>query len=81
MAAGEAPLVHMTKNLKLTISGMHCGGCVTRLSNTLRKIDGVELRHAEVGAAEVAYDDERVSLEQIASAVERIGFQVTGTAE
>jgi len=71
----------MTRNLKLTIDGMHCGGCVTRLSNTLRKIDGVELRHAEVGAAEVAYDDERVSREQIASAVERIGFQVAGTAE
>ncbi len=71
----------MTRTLKLTISGMHCGGCVTRLSNTLRKIEGVELRHAEVGAAEIAIDEERVSREQITAAVERIGFQVMGTAE
>lgn len=71
----------MTKNLQLTIEGMHCGGCVTRLSNTLRKMEGLELRHAEVGAAEVSYDDERVSREQIAAAVERIGFRVIGAAE
>ncbi|MEJ5369001.1 MAG: heavy-metal-associated domain-containing protein [Bryobacteraceae bacterium] len=71
----------MTRTLRLTISGMHCGGCVTRLSNTLRKIEGVELRHAEVGAAEIAYDEERVSRERIAAEVERIGFQVTGTSE
>lgn len=71
----------MTRNLKLTIDGMHCGGCVTRLTNTLRKIEGVDLRHAEVGAAELSYDDQRVSGADIAAAVERIGFQVIGASE
>jgi copper chaperone CopZ len=71
----------MSRQLKLSIEGMHCGGCVTRLSNTLRKLDGVELRHAEVGAAEVDYDEQRVSQEQIAAAIERIGFQVIGASE
>lgn len=71
----------MTRNLKLSIDGMHCGGCVTRLTNTLRKIEGVDLRHAEVGAAELSYDDQRVSGEDIAAAVERIGFQVIGASE
>ena len=71
----------MSKPLKLSIDGMHCGGCVTRLSNTLRKLEGVELRHAEAGSAEVSYDDQRISREDIAAAVERIGFQVTGTSE
>lgn len=71
----------MSKLLKLNIEGMHCGGCVTRLSNTLRKLEGVDLRHAEVGAAELSYDDQRISSEEIAAAIERIGFQVTGTSE
>lgn len=54
---------------------------MTRLSNTLRRLEGVELRHAEVGAAEVSYDDRRISPEDIATAIERIGFQVIGASE
>jgi len=71
----------MSRILKLSIEGMHCGGCVTRLTNTLKKLEGVEVRAAEVGAAEVAYDEQRVSKEDIAAAVEKIGFSVVGTAE
>jgi copper chaperone CopZ len=71
----------MSKLLKLTIDGMHCGGCVTRLTNTLRKLEGVELRHAEVGAAELDYDEQRLTREDIAAAIEKIGFQVIGTSE
>lgn len=71
----------MSRILRLSIEGMHCGGCVTRLTNTLKKLDGVEVRQAEVGSAEVAYDEQRVSSEDIAAAVEKIGFQVVGTSE
>ncbi|MCS7043549.1 MAG: heavy-metal-associated domain-containing protein [Bryobacteraceae bacterium] len=71
----------MNSTVKLSIEGMHCGGCVTRLTNTLKKLDGVEVRHAEVGAAEVAYDEGRVSKEDIAAAVEKAGFVVVGTSE
>ena len=71
----------MSRLLKLSIDGMHCGGCVTRLSNTLRRIEGVELQRAEVGAAELAYDEQRVSKEDIAAAIERTGFQVIGLSE
>lgn len=81
MVAAGGRFSGMSKLLRLNIDGMHCGGCVTRLSNTLRKLEGVDLRHAEVGAAEVAYDDQRISQEDIAAAIERIGFQVTGTLE
>lgn len=71
----------MSRILKLSIEGMHCGGCVTRLTNTLKKLDGVEVKQAEVGSAEVAFDEQRVSKEDIAAAVEKIGFQVVGTSE
>lgn len=71
----------MSRKLKLAIDGMHCGGCVTRLTNTLNRIDGVEVLGAEVGAAEISYDEGRVSKEDIAAAVEKIGFLVVGTSE
>jgi copper chaperone len=71
----------MSKVLTFSIEGMHCGGCVTRLSNTLRKIEAVEVRRAEVGSAEVAFDDQRISARDIAAAIERIGFRVIGTSE
>ncbi|GIU73757.1 MAG: hypothetical protein KatS3mg004_0844 [Bryobacteraceae bacterium] len=81
MVEVEVQFPGMNRVLRLSIEGMHCGGCVTRLTNTLKKIDGVEVRAAEVGAAEVAYDEQRVSKEDIAAAVEKIGFSVVGTAE
>ncbi len=71
----------MSKTLRLSIEGMHCGGCVTRLTNTLRKLDGVEVRQAEVGSAVVSFDEQRISGEDIAAAVEKIGFQVVGILE
>jgi copper chaperone CopZ len=71
----------MSKTLRLSIEGMHCGGCVTRLTNTLRKLDGVEVRHAEVGSAVVAFDEQRIAGEDIAAAVDKIGFQVVGITE
>jgi hypothetical protein len=54
---------------------------VTRLTNTLRKLDGVEVRQAEVGSAVVSFDEQRISGEDIAAAVEKIGFQVVGILE
>lgn len=81
MVEGEVQFLGMNRVLRLSIEGMHCGGCVTRLTNTLKKLDGVEVRAAEVGAAEVAYDEQRVSKEDIAAAVEKIGFSVVGTTE
>lgn len=80
MAAEERP-TGMSRVLTFNIDGMHCGGCVTRLSNTLRKLEGAQVRRAEVGLAEVAIDDQRLSREDIAAAIEGIGFQVIGISE
>ncbi len=37
----------------LEIEGMHCGGCVTRVTGALRRIPGVEVTGVEVGSAEI----------------------------
>ena len=64
----------MQRNLRLSIDGMHCGGCVRRVATALQAVKGVELGHIEVGSAEMAFHPEQATAEEIAAVVNRIGF-------
>ncbi|HZP03394.1 MAG TPA: heavy-metal-associated domain-containing protein [Terracidiphilus sp.] len=64
----------MENILKLSIEGMHCDGCVNRVTKALSSVDGVRVDSVMVGAATVTVDPKRVSPEQVAAAVDRIGF-------
>ncbi len=64
----------MQNTLRLSIDGMHCGGCVQRVTRALEGVKGVELRSVEVGSAEMTFRPEQTSTEEIAAAVNRIGF-------
>jgi copper chaperone CopZ len=64
----------MRDSLTLSIEGMHCGGCVRRVTTALEGVKGVELGSVEVGSAEMTFDPNRVSVEEIAAAIDRIGF-------
>lgn len=64
----------MSTQLKLAIDGMHCAGCVARVTSALSKLDGVEVRKVEVGAAEVTYDEAKLTPGMVAEAVNRLGF-------
>lgn len=65
-----------SESLALKIGGMHCGGCVNRVTNALKGVEGVEVKKVVVGAAELAYDPARTDRARIAAAIERIGFTV-----
>ena len=64
----------MQGKLKLSIEGMHCGGCVRRVKTALQGFKGVELGPVEVGSAEMIFHPVQASAEEIAAAVNRIGF-------
>jgi copper chaperone len=64
----------MRDSLTLSIEGMHCGGCVRRVTTALEGVKGVELGSVAVGSAQMTFDPNRVSVEEIAAAVDRIGF-------
>ncbi|HYE23600.1 MAG TPA: heavy-metal-associated domain-containing protein [Clostridia bacterium] len=68
-------------NLKLKISGMHCGACVRRVSAALEKVPGVRLGAVEVGSASVEYDPAQSGTQAIRAAVEKIGFAVESVQE
>lgn len=65
------------QDLNLKIDGMHCNGCVNRVTNALKKVDGVEVGAVEVGKASVAYDPEKTGPEALKAVVEKLGFQVS----
>jgi copper chaperone CopZ len=71
------------ENLKLSIAGMHCEGCVRRVTAALKGVGGVAVGSVEVGSAEMTFDASRVSTKEIADAVNRIGFaaHVKGSQE
>ena len=58
----------------MTIEGMHCGGCVKRVTLALQKVEGVETMDVAVGSATVRYDSEKAEQQEILDAVNRIGF-------
>jgi copper chaperone len=64
----------MRDALTLSVEGMHCGGCIGRVTAALQGIKGVELGSVEVGSAHVTFDPDEVSTEDIVTAVNRIGF-------
>jgi copper chaperone len=67
-------ICHMGSIVKLSIEGMHCDGCVRRVTNALSAVEGARVESVQVGAATVAVDPARASAEQVAAAVDRIGF-------
>src|SRR5258708_7951488 len=64
----------MQDTLRLSIEGMHCGGCVRRVAAALEGVKGVQLGPVEVGSARMTFHPDQASAEEIAAAVNRIGF-------
>ncbi|MBI4890959.1 MAG: heavy-metal-associated domain-containing protein [Acidobacteria bacterium] len=69
----------MTKSLSLAIEGMHCGGCVNRVTNALNKLEGVTVRSVQVGSASVEFDSGKLSEQSILDAVNKLGFTASAS--
>ena len=64
----------MQNELTLSIEGMHCEGCVRRVTAALQGVKGVKLGSVEVGSAHTTFDSNQTTADEIAAAVNRIGF-------
>jgi copper chaperone CopZ len=67
------------KTTRLAIKGMTCGHCAQTVEQALRNSPGVSAAtvHLDDGAAEVQYDEGRVSPEQLTAAVSDEGYPAT----
>lgn len=67
---------------RFQIAGMHCVGCAMTIDGALEDVAGV--RSADTSYAkqvvDVAYDEQKVSLDQIISAIRDAGYQVVSEA-
>ena len=60
---------------KINVKGMHCKSCEVLLTDSLEEI-GVKAKvSASKGLVEVEYDDTKVSLEKIKSAIKKEGYE------
>ncbi len=64
------------EHTKLYISGMTCINCQNRIQNALKKQPGITQATVsyETGTADVSYDPSMISLEQIQSLIDELGY-------
>ena len=64
------------KEVKFSISGMHCTGCSNRLEKVLNNIEGVTSAQVNFDekSAIVNFDEGKVTIEKIKENIEDAGF-------
>lgn len=68
------------KTIDIAIEGMHCGGCVQRATDAIKKVPGAVPEKVEVGKARVQIDEAKASPELVVAALERLGFDARVSA-
>jgi len=63
------------REARFHVEGMHCAGCVTRVTAALQKLGAVDVKDVKVGSAVVLYDASSIAPQMIVDAINRIGFQ------
>jgi copper chaperone CopZ len=66
----------------MTVTGMKCGGCPIKLSESLKELTGVSDVKISLASGEVTvrYDESRISPPQLKSAVVSCGLGIDGIA-
>ncbi len=61
---------------KLNVTGMHCGHCQAKVEGALKGIQGVYTAIVDLqdGEAEVDFNDDSVTTDQLVAAVQRAGY-------
>jgi copper chaperone len=66
----------MTETI-IKIEGMSCQHCVMRVKKALDGTTGIIEAKVTVGSAGIKYDESKVKMEEIYSAVEKAGYKVS----
>lgn len=64
---------------RLTVEGMHCEGCVSRITKKVGEMGGVTSveAHLSTGAVRVAWDDGFVGIEAVKARIRAMGYTVS----
>jgi copper ion binding protein len=61
---------------KIMIEGMSCMHCVGRVKKAVDELDGVSDSKVDIGVADVAFDESKLSQADIEAAIEKSGYKV-----
>ena len=67
------------KTQDLSIEGMTCGHCVMHVKKGLSKVSDLVVEDVQIGKARVRYEENKVTLQQIADAVSEAGYKLVST--
>jgi copper chaperone len=70
----------MTKQLKLDVSGMTCGHCVSAVREALSAIPGVKVEDVQIGSATVSFDEDKATVGDLVDAVSDAGYEANEAA-
>ena len=67
-----------THSIRLTVKGMSCASCSSRIEKKVRSLEGVDEAQVNFGAelATVKLDPTKISVPEISNTIEKLGFQV-----
>ncbi|MFE9748358.1 heavy-metal-associated domain-containing protein [Saccharothrix saharensis] len=60
----------------ITVEGMSCNSCMTKVTNAVTAVDGVEDVDVDIATGEVTVSGSTVDLTRVKSAVEDAGYRV-----
>lgn len=76
----DQSLNRMTKKESYLVEGMTCSGCERAIQRIVANLQGVETSKADLQSAslEVSYDPNAVTIDEIKTAVNKIGYKIVG---
>jgi copper chaperone CopZ len=64
------------ETLQLNIEGMGSAHCIMVVKNSVSKLPGTEISTIEIGNAQINFDKNKTSPDQIIGAIEKVGYKV-----
>ena len=68
------------KQLKLEVSGMSCGHCVSAVRDALGAVPGVIVDSVSVGSASITYDESQTNVGELVDAIAEAGYEANEAA-
>ena len=68
------------KQLKLEVTGMSCGHCVTAVRDALGAVPGVKVDSVSVGSASITYDENQTNVGELVDAIADAGYEANEAA-
>lgn len=68
------------KQLKLEVSGMSCGHCVSAVRDALGAVPGVKVDSVSVGSASITYDENQTNVGELVDAIADAGYEANEAA-